>query len=220
MDYRVAGVLALTVFLVGGAAFSLSGIDEPSSTNKSWTAQVQDQEPLKATFAGGCFWCIEAAFEDIKGVKSAVSGYAGGKKSTATYNQVKTGKTDHREAVQVEYYSSVISYEELLDIYWQSIDPTDPGGQFSDRGPHYTTAIYAHSSKQYRLASGSRAELNNSERFEEPVVTEIENFTTFFRAEDYHQNYSKKRTAQYKIYERASGRKGFVERVWEKSPLS
>jgi len=156
---------------------------------------------------------------DVKGVEAAISGYAGGKKQTATYDQVTTGTTDHREAVRVQYYPSIITYEELLDIYWRSIDPTDPNGQFSDRGPHYTTAIYPYNQKQYELAVQSKQNLSESGKFQEPIVTEIENYTTFFRAEDYHQNYSKKNTVQYKAYERASGRKGFVERVWKDSPL-
>lgn len=155
----------------------------------------------------------------IKGVEAAISGYAGGKESVATYDQVKTGETNHREAVRVRYYPTIVSYEELLQIYWKSIDPTDPGGQFSDRGPQYTTAIYPHNENQYRLAKESKENLSQSGKFDEPIVTKIENYTTFFRAEEYHQNYSKKNTAQYKAYERASGRKGYVEKVWEDTPL-
>lgn len=191
-----------------------------SSENDEWRSQVVNQTPENATLAGGCFWCIEGAFMGAKGVDRAISGYAGGKESTATYDQVTTGETEHREAVRVRYYPSIISYNEVLDIYWKSIDPTDPGGQFSDRGPQYTTAIYPHDEEQYIIAVESKENLSESGKFEEPIVTEIENYTTFFKAEDYHQNYSRRNTALYKAYERASGRKGFVERVWSDSPLS
>ncbi|MDY6761426.1 MAG: peptide-methionine (S)-S-oxide reductase MsrA, partial [Candidatus Nanohaloarchaea archaeon] len=156
-----------------------------------WKSNVSGS-PASALFAGGCFWCIEAVYDDKTGVVRAVSGYAGGRAATATYRQVATGRTEHREAVRVDYYPSVVSYEELLDAYWRSIDPTDPGGQFSDRGPQYTTAIYAYTPRQYRLAQQSKQELNASGRFENPVVTEILNYTTFFRAEQRHQNYSRK----------------------------
>ncbi len=175
--------------------------------------EVQGKQPHNATFAGGCFWCIEAAYERREGVTAAISGYTGGYTSTATYDQVLTGTTDHREAVRVRYYASVISYEELLDIFWRSIDPTGPGGQFTDRGPQYTTAIYAHTAEQYRLAVRSKQELNNSDRFTEPIIT-VTNHTTFFRAEDYHQNYSRRNTAQYQAYETASGRSSFTEERW------
>jgi peptide methionine sulfoxide reductase msrA/msrB len=191
-----------------------SVMDVKDSSGDVWKSNITNETVRKATFAGGCFWCIEAVYDNMKGVKRAVSGYAGGKESTATYKQVSTGRTDHREAVRVTYYPAVVSYSDLLDAYWRSIDPTDPGGQFTDRGPQYTTAIYAHSQRQYRLAKQSKKELNQSDKFDEPIVTEIENATTFFRAEDRHQNYSQRNTAQYKLYEKGSGRSGYVEETW------
>lgn len=226
-NFQIGMVLILVGFAVAAVQFGfidLSNSDNrqtvnTDSGNEAWKQQVANETPVNATFAGGCFWCIEGAYMGVEGVEAAISGYAGGRASTATYDQVTTGETNHREAVRVRYYPSVISYEELLDIFWRSIDPTDPGGQFSDRGPQYTTAIYPHNEEQYRLAKESKENLSESGKFDEPIVTEIENYTTFFRAEDYHQNYSKRNTAQYKAYERASGRKGYVERVWEDSPL-
>ncbi len=212
------GVLAI----VGGvvALQSTGGGGEAAPLNQSWRADLPaDAEAQAATFAGGCFWCIEAVYEGQRGVASAVSGYAGGREETATYDQVVTGTTDHREAVRVRYYPELVSYERLLELYWRSIDPTDAGGQFADRGPQYTTAIYAHTPAQYRQAVASKRELNASGRFDEPVVTEVLNASTFFRAEDRHQNYSRRRTARYKAYERASGRTGFLQRVWGASPL-
>ncbi len=230
-NFRIG--MALIVFGFAGAAVQfgyleipLSGVtsQQPVNTDsgvqESWKQNITNQTPVNATFAGGCFWCIEGAYMGVEGVEAAISGYAGGRESTATYDQVTTGETDHREAVRVRYYPSIISYQELLEIYWKSIDPTDPGGQFSDRGPQYTTAIYPHNDEQYRLSRESKQNLSQSGKFEEPIVTEIENYTAFFRAEDYHQNYSKKNTAQYKAYERASGRKGYVEKVWDDSPLT
>lgn len=224
-NFRIGMGLILVGFTGAAVQFGyleipLSGVSsqQPTSTDsrvqESWKQNITNQTPENATFAGGCFWCIEGAYMGVEGVEAAISGYAGGRESTATYDQVTTGETDHREAVRIRYYPSIISYGELLDIFWRSIDPTDPGGQFSDRGPQYTTAIYPHNEEQYRLARESKQNLSQSGKFDEPIVTEIENYTTFFRAEDYHQNYSKKNTAYYRAYEKASGRKDFVEKTW------
>lgn len=214
-----AGFALLLIFSIyTGLAGDIIENEQPGE-NKSWMEKVEDREPEKATFAGGCFWCTEAVFEDVDGVSAAISGYAEGKESTATYEQVNTGNTDHREAVRIRYYPSVVSYEELLDKYWRSIDPTDDGGQFVDRGYQYTTAIYAHDREQYRKALESKRNLSNSGKFDEPIVTEVKNFTTFFRAEDYHQNYSERRTASYKVYKKSSGREGYLDQFWDKNPF-
>ena len=179
-----------------------------------WKTEVEGEEPEVATLAGGCFWCIEAIFNERTGVEKAVSGYAGGSEQNATYEKVKTGKTDHREAVQVHYYPSIISYKEILNEFWRNIDPTDEGGQFSDRGFQYTTAIYYHNEEQKQVAEETRE--NISQKFDEPIATKIIEYTTFFPAEDHHQNYSEKNTVQYKAYKKASGRSGFIQRVWDK----
>lgn len=172
-----------------------------------------DMDSEKATFAGGCFWCIEAAFDDVEGVISAVSGYSGGEVSNPTYEQVISGKTGHKESVQVTYNPKKISYKELLDIFWRSFDPTDAEGQFADRGSQYTTAIFYHNSKQKKLAEESKQEIQV--HFQEPIVTEILPYKNFYKAEEYHQDFSKKRTLQYKSYEKGSGRKDFVKNKWE-----
>jgi peptide methionine sulfoxide reductase msrA/msrB len=213
--FSVVGVLflALAVAITGDGMKERGLQEEPA-----WKEKVENQSPEKATLAGGCFWCIEQIYDDRKGVEEAISGYAGGTKENATYKKVVTGKTDHREAVRVKYYPSIISYEEILDVFWRNIDPTDPGGQFSDRGPQYTTAIYYHNQEQKQIAEKSKKNLSEGGRFEEPIVTEIEEYTTFFRAEDRHQNYSEKRTTRYKAYKRLSGRKGFIEKVWDVAP--
>lgn len=224
MKKEYIGISLVVLLLAGVSAFQFTEFlntkeSSEENMNQSWKSQVEAEEPEIATLAGGCFWCIEGAYMDVEGVGSAVSGYAGGNESTATYDQVTTGETNHREAVRLRYYPSVINYSEVLDIYWRSIDPTDPKGQFSDRGPQYTTAIYVHNEKQRRLAKKSKKEIAESGKFDEPIVTEIENYSTFFKAEDYHQNYSRRNTYRYEAYEKVSGRKGFVEKVWDKSPL-
>ena len=160
----------------------------------------------EATFAGGCFWCIEAAFDKTDGVKEAISGYTGGHKENPTYEEVSTGKTGHLEAVRVIYDSSKISYEKLLDIFWQQIDPTDNTGQFVDKGSQYRTVIFYHNDEQKRIAEESKRMLENSGRFDRPIVTEIRPAAPFYRAEEYHQDYYEKNASRYEFYRSRSGR--------------
>ncbi|MFT6829387.1 MAG: peptide methionine sulfoxide reductase msrA/msrB [Candidatus Paceibacteria bacterium] len=166
------------------------------------------------TLAGGCFWCIESAFQEELGVIDAISGYSGGSADDANYLAVSKGETDHREVVQVTYDANIISTEEVINIFWGSIDPTDGDGQFADRGFQYTTAIYYHDDEQKEVVTESKIDLNNSELLEGEVVTNIIPFDSFYPAEDYHQDYYKKSSEHYKLYEEASGRKGFVEETW------
>ncbi|MFO8036415.1 MAG: peptide-methionine (S)-S-oxide reductase MsrA [Anaerolineales bacterium] len=173
----------------------------------------QSEEYQKATFAGGCFWCMEKPFKK-EGVKSVVSGYTGGHTENPTYQEVSTGTTDHYEAVQVTYDPRQISYPELLDVFWKQIDPTDPGGSFVDRGSQYKTAIFYHDQEQKRLAEDSKRSLEGSGRFDKPVVTEIREASTFYEAEDYHQNFYLKSSAHYKSYRSNSGRDTFLDKVW------
>ncbi len=161
-----------------------------------------------ATFAGGCFWCSEADFEKVPGVAKVVSGYTGGNVESPTYKQVCSGKTGHVEAVQVYYDPSKVSFEDLLDIFWEHVDPTDAFGQFADRGPQYRSAIFYHDEVQRKLAEQSKAALAASGKFEKPIVTEIRAFTKFYNAEDYHQDYYKTCSLQYKMYRSGSGRDG------------
>lgn len=169
-----------------------------------------------ATFAGGCFWCMVAPFQQLDGVIKVETGYTGGETENPTYEQVCSGKTGHREAVRVTFDPSRISFRQLLDTYWRQTDPTDTGGQFADRGPTYQTAIYYHDENQKREAEESKAELENSHRFKDPIVTQILPAKTFFAAEDYHQDYHKKNPAHYKLYRIGSGREGFINKHWEK----
>ncbi len=167
-----------------------------------------------ATFAGGCFWCIEADFEKVPGVKEAVSGFAGGGESNPTYKQVAAGKTSHVEAVQVIYDPSIVSYSALLDVFWRHVNPTDDGGQFVDRGPQYRTAIFYHDETQRLQAKKSRESLVESAVFEKPIVTEIRPLKNFYEAEEYHQNYYKNHPIRYRYYRYNSGRDQFLKRTW------
>jgi len=170
-----------------------------------------------ATFAGGCFWCVESDFEKVDGVIEVISGYTGGNKENPTYEEVSTGRTGHVEAVQVLYDSTRITYRELLDVFWMHVDPTDPGGQFVDRGSQYRSAIFYHDEEQRKLAEQSREELNRSRRFEKPIVTEILPLSMFYRAEDDHQNYCTTNQIRYKLYRSNSGRDQFLKEAWERS---
>lgn len=167
-----------------------------------------------ATFAGGCFWCMVKPFEEMPGVVQVVAGYTGGHKECPTYEEVCAGKTGHYEAVQVAYDPAVVTYEELLETYWRQIDPTDPGGQFHDRGQSYQTAIFYHSQAQKAKAEASKELLQQSGRFDRPVVTKILPASPFYPAEEYHQDYHKKNPARYSAYRRGSGRQGFIEKYW------
>ena len=173
-----------------------------------------EQGSAKAIFAGGCFWCMEAPFEKLEGVSAVVSGYSGGPEKSPTYSQVSAGSTGHLEVVQVSYDPSEITYEELLDVFWMQIDPTDPGGQFADRGKQYTTAIFYNDEQEHLLAEQSRDDLAASGKFKMPIATEILPAGDFFPAEEYHQDYYKKNPAHYNSYKKGSGREDYLERTW------
>lgn len=167
-----------------------------------------------ATFSGGCFWCSESDFEKAEGVISVISGFSGGLEKNPSYKDVSSGKTSHLEAVQIRYDADRITYSELLDVFWKHIDPTDSGGQFVDRGPQYRSAIFYHSPMQRQLAEKSRKELENSGVFHKPLVTEILPYTSFYEAEDYHQDYYKKNPLRYQFYRYGSGRDQFLKAAW------
>lgn len=174
---------------------------------------VQDS-PATATFAGGCFWCMESPFLKHEGVLEVISGYTGGDVDNPSYQDVISGTTGHYEAVQVSYQPEQISYQKLLDIFWRQIDPTDPGGSFVDRGPQYRSAIFFHNQNQKELAEKSKQELHQSGRFTKPVVTKILPAETFYPAEDYHQKFYLKSPGHYQRYRSGSGRDQALERIW------
>jgi peptide methionine sulfoxide reductase msrA/msrB len=176
------------------------------------TKEIQNHKV--ATFAGGCFWCTESDLEKVPGVLKVVSGYTGGSKENPTYEEVCSGRTGHLEAVQVYYDPSKVPYEELLDVFWQHIDPTDEDGQFVDRGSQYRSAVFYHDEEQKKLAEKSRDALDKSGKFARPVATEILPLTKFYEAEDYHQDYYKKSPSRYQFYRSNSGRDQFLKKIW------
>lgn len=202
----MAGVLSLGLW-------AASGSQEGGQHGRS--DMEETHEGLRrATFAGGCFWCVEADFEKLRGVVEVISGYSGGDEEAPTYHEVAAGQTGHAESVQVIFDPKQISYRELLDFFWRHVDPTDAGGQFVDRGSPYRSAIFYHDEEQKRVAEESKLELMESGVFDKPIVTEIVPFKSFYRAEDYHQDYYKTHEFRYRYYRWNSGRDRFLERVW------
>jgi peptide-methionine (S)-S-oxide reductase len=167
-----------------------------------------------AIFAGGCFWCMVKPFDSLPGILSVVSGFTGGHVVNPTYQEVTTGTTGHTEAVEITFDPELISYEELVEIYWQQTDPTDAFGQFADRGDSYRPVIFYNSEEQRKIAEASKANLQTSGRFTEPIVTKIEPVQPFYPAEDYHQDFYKKNAAHYNAYREGSGRAGFIRQNW------
>lgn len=170
----------------------------------------------KATFAGGCFWCMQPPFDLLEGVVSTRVGYTGGQIPSPTYEEVCAGTTGHAEAVEVTYDPRKVSYETLLETFWHNIDPTARDRQFADRGSQYRTAIFYHTDSQRSAAEASRKELENSGKFDRPIVTEIAEAGPFYEAEDYHQEYYQKQPFRYSMYKEGSGRSGYLKRTWEK----
>ena len=169
----------------------------------------------KATFAGGCFWCMEPPFEKLDGVVEVISGYTGGQKANPTYEEVSSGATGHLEAIQITYDPEKVSYGQLLDTFWRNIDPTDAGGSFVDRGLQYGSAIFYNDEEQKRVAEDSKKRLEESKTFDKPIVTKVLKFEKFYNAEDYHQDYYKKNPIRYKFYRAGSGRDPFLEKAWK-----
>ncbi|MBI5633118.1 MAG: peptide-methionine (R)-S-oxide reductase MsrB [Nitrospirae bacterium] len=198
-------IISILLLLLAGSVIMTS-----AETNKTAATKLE-----KATLAGGCFWCMEPPFEKLPGVKDVVSGYTGGYKKNPTYEEVSAGRTGHLESVEITYDPSVVTYEKILDVFWRNIDPTDPGGQFVDRGGQYRSAIFYHSEEQKKTAETSKQRLAGSGVFSKPIVTEILPAATFYRAEEYHQDYYKKSAIKYKFYRFNSGRDQFLEKTWK-----
>jgi peptide methionine sulfoxide reductase msrA/msrB len=208
----IIGSILLTGLILFG--FQKSNDKSAKQAEKSPIMKAEPKNLKTATFAGGCFWCVESDFEKVDGVVEAVSGYTGGQESNPTYKEVSAGGTGHAEAVQVRYDPAKITYKQLLDVFWRHVDPTDAGGQFVDRGSQYRPAIFYHDEEQKRIAEESKADLGKSGRFSKPVVTEIVPLGEFYSAEDYHQDYYDKNPLRYKFYRRGSGRDQFLKRTW------
>lgn len=178
------------------------------------SAAAAQHGQAKATFAGGCFWCVEEAFEKVRGVISAVSGYTDGHVDRPTYKQVTSGRTGHTEAVEVIFDPAQVTYEQLLDVFWRNVDPTVIDRQFCDVGNQYRTGIFVHDDEQRRLAEASRQALQESKPFPEPIVTPIVAASTFYPAEDYHQDYYKNNPLRYKFYKWNCGRAQRLQELW------
>jgi peptide methionine sulfoxide reductase msrA/msrB len=176
--------------------------------------QIASEKEEVAILAGGCFWCMEHPFEDLPGVYQALSGYTGGKKKNPTYKEVSRGKTRHAEAVEIHFDPEKISYEDILEVFWRNINPTDNGGQFVDRGAQYRTGIFYTSEEQKKIAEKSKNKLIKSGRFKKPIVTSVIEASAFYRAEEYHQDFFKKSYIRYKVYRAGSGRDEYINKLW------
>jgi peptide-methionine (S)-S-oxide reductase len=197
-----------TVLITFAACFGLAA--------SAW-AQSRAAAPAataKATFAGGCFWCMEPPYDKLPGVVSTTSGYMGGRTRNPTYESVSTGSTGHTEVVQVEYDPSKVSYSTLLEVFWRNIDPTQRDGQFCDHGSQYRTGIFYHNEEQKKLAEGSRAALQKNKPFKGDIVTEVTKAPEFYPAEAYHQDFYKKNPTRYKIYRNGCGRDARLQALW------
>lgn len=206
MTRRNFGQAALAgVILVIGLSLSLIQPEHSAATPQA-----------KAYFAGGCFWCMEEAFEKVEGVSAAVSGYMDGTVANPTYEQVSAGGTGHAESVEVTYDPAKVSYEKLLDAFWRNVDPLTSNAQFCDHGNQYRAAIFPSNPEEQKLAEASRKRLEESKKFRSPIVTQIVAATTFYPAEEYHQDFYKKNPVRYKFYKFNCGRTQRLEEVWGK----
>lgn len=200
---------ALLVVVASATAFAQSGKEKPSTPK----ARLE-----KATFAGGCFWCMQPPFDKAKGVIQTVVGYTGGPEKKPTYEQVGAGRTGHAEAIEVTYDPAQVTYEQLLEIFWHAIDPTQADGQFADIGTQYRTYIYFHNEEQRKVAEASKERLAKSGKFSRPIAVKIVAASTFWPAEEYHQKYYKKNPSDYYRYAEGSGRYPFIRQVWGIDP--
>jgi peptide methionine sulfoxide reductase msrA/msrB len=204
--------ISLTIPILATILVSCSLFPSQKSMN---TQSIIIPENVKiATFAGGCFWCLEPSFDAESGVLKTVVGYAGGHVENPTYEQVLSERTGHREAIQVTYDPTKVSYERLVEVFFHQIDPTDAGGQFADRGESYTTAIWYVDDTEKKIAEDYIWKLNDSKKFDKPVVVKVLPFTNFYPAEDYHQEYYKKAAFHYSLYKKGSGREAFIDENW------
>ena len=179
--------------------------------------QAAQPATAKATFAGGCFWCMEPPYDKLPGVVSTTSGYMGGKTKNPTYESISSGTTGHAEVVQVEYDPAKVTYEKLLEVYWRNVDPTQRDGQFCDHGSQYRTAIYYHGEEQKKLAEASKAALEKNKPFKGDIVTEVTAAPQFYRAEEYHQDFYRKNPTRYKVYRSGCGRDARLQALWGRS---
>ena len=202
---RMARVGLAASLLLAAAGLALAGTPAPAKPQLA-----------KATFAGGCFWCMQGEFEALPGVSSVVVGYTGGTTKNPTYEEVSSGSTGHFESEEITFDPAKISYDKILDVYWENIDPLTAYGQFCDRGPQYRTAIFVHDDAQRRIAEASKAKIE--QKLKAKVVTLILPASTFYPAEEYHQDYYKKNPFRYGLYRKGCGRDELLEQIWGIKP--
>lgn len=211
-------IIILAMIISSVLIFGYQSFAEKQSymKNKINESRGNDMKKVKiATFAGGCFWCTESDFEKVNGVYEVISGYTGGHEIDPSYEDVSRGSTGHTEAIQVHYDPDIVTYKELLEVFWRHINPTDAGGQFVDRGSQYRSEIFYHDDDQKNKALASKKALGESMVFDKPIVTSITKFEKFYMAEEYHQDYYKKSSHRYKYYRNGSGRDRFLKKVWK-----
>jgi len=201
---------ALAIAVLALACGDREGRSAPAAEASAPPADTLDV----AIFAGGCFWCVEEAFDAVPGVVRTTSGYIGGRGAEPTYEQVSSGGTGHAEAVRVIFDPRRVSYDRLLAVFWRNIDPTDAGGQFCDRGDQYRSAIFTRNAAQRRRAEASKARIERTKPFDEAVVTPIVEAATFWEAEEYHQDYHQRNSLRYKVYKFGCGRERRLDRLW------
>jgi peptide-methionine (S)-S-oxide reductase len=221
-DMRLPLIVPALLLQLGLAAVDATAAGAPGQAaatpaKKAQTDAAGSMALQKATFAGGCFWCMETAFEGLPGVKSVISGYTGGPERNPTYEQVSAKRTGHSEAVQITFDPKQITYAQLLDFFWHNVDPTDSGGQFCDRGPEYRSEIYVHDAAQKKLAEDSKRALETTpQRFKKPIVTKILAATEYWPAEEYHQDFYMKNPMRYHEYRNGCGRDRRLTELWGK----
>jgi peptide-methionine (S)-S-oxide reductase len=203
----VLSILAVTVFVIGAWSFESAHTTSQAATEAT---------PGKAYFAGGCFWCMEEAFEKVEGVSSVISGYIGGTVADPSYEAVSAGRTGHAEAVEVIYDPAKVSYQKLLDAFWLNVDPITLNAQFCDHGSQYRSAIFFQTDEEKRASDTSKQAIEQSKRFKEPIVTQIVMASQFYPAEEYHQDFYKKNPVRYKFYKYNCGRAKRLEELWGK----
>ena len=203
--------MTLPAFLTLALAAVLAA---PTTVQAQASSGPKAPATARATFAGGCFWCMEEAFDKVPGVVATVSGYTGGQTKNPSYEQVSGGRTGHAESVQVEYDPARVSYEKLVDVFWHNVDPTQADGQFCDHGSQYRTAIFYHTEDQRRIAEASRAALAKNAPFKGEIVTQVVKADVFYPAEDYHQDYHLKNPVRYKFYKSGCGREARLRQLW------
>ena len=200
----------ICVGVVAFVLFGALGLPQVSYGNDNF-------HQAKATFAGGCFWCMEEAFEAVEGVVSVISGYTGGQVENPTYEQVSAGSTGHTESIEVTFDPNKVTYQQLLEVFWRNVDPTTPNAQFCDHGNQYRTAIFYHDEVQHQLIDASKKKIESSKTFHEPIITEILPASVFYPAEDYHQDFYTKNPIRYKYYKWNCGRAKRLEQLWGQS---